>query len=121
MRIFKVLVVLAALTAISLGPASAQSPCPANTLCFYADDYFEGTVIATVTGPTWEWVPLASSLNDTMSSWINNTAYDATWSVDAFGSGTRYCLKAGSFNAKLIDTRDNQMSSYRVWGNANVC
>lgn len=110
---------MAGLTVSATGASAAASDCPANTLCFFADINYGGTVYL-ATGSTGTWYNVGS-FNDQMSSWINNSTHDALWSVDANGGGSTYCLNSGSHNAQVISSRNDLLSAYYIYLSNAIC
>jgi len=100
--------------------AASATTCNANTLCLYEDINYGGAMLPFL-GPTGGWVFVGNSFNDLMSSWINNLAYDARWSVDINGGGATYCLNSGSQNAQVISSRNDLLSAVIVYSNNAIC
>ena len=120
-----VVVLASALLALtsSVGLASsataAASDCPSTSLCFFQDINYSGDIyLDTGTQGSWHYVYW---FNDQMSSWINNSAYDARWSVDASGGGATYCMNSASQNAQVISSRNDLLSAYFIYFSNAIC
>lgn len=113
-------IALAGILGGATSASAAASDCPANTLCFFADGNFTGTMYS-VSGPQGTWVNVPGWFNDQMSSWVNNLAYDARWSVDPSGGGSTFCMNSGNTNPQVISSRNDLMSAYYIYFSNAIC
>lgn len=107
----------------SIEPA-AYDDCSSGYVCFFQDKSYSGRMLqfhdTGLRGDMRDY-----SFNDQMSSWRSRRALDARWYYDYNGSGTSRCIESGAANsdvgAGLLNTDNDEMSSFRIYTDDNRC
>lgn len=110
-------------TMASLVPM-AYEDCASGYLCFWTDKSYGGRRLQFLdTGLRSNMADY--SFNDQMSSWRNRRGLDARWYYDTSGNGTSRCITSGAANSDVgaggLNFDNDEMSSFRIYGNATTC
>lgn len=110
-------------TMASLGPM-AYEDCAATYVCFWeGKDYTGRRLQFHDTGLRSDMRDY--SFNDQMSSWRNRRGLDARWYYDYSGNGTSRCIESGTSNSDVgsgaFNFDNDEMSSFRIYGNDSSC
>ncbi|NHC16335.1 peptidase inhibitor family I36 protein [Motilibacter deserti] len=105
---------------VSLGVA-AYSDCPNNYVCLFEDPSWGGRIVRWYVANTAISDLGIYTFNDRMSSWVNNSPYDARWFYNGSYGGTTRCMNAESGSAASLGGDDNEASSFRIYTDAVAC
>lgn len=110
-------------TMASLG-AMAYEDCASGYLCFWENQGYGGRRLQFLdTGLRSSMADF--SFNDQMSSWRNRRGLDARWYYNTGGDGTSRCITSGAANSDVgaggLNFDNDEMSSFRIYGNATSC
>ncbi|NHC47599.1 peptidase inhibitor family I36 protein [Motilibacter aurantiacus] len=104
----------------SLGPA-AYSDCPNNYVCLFENASWGGRLIRWYNANTAISDLGLYTFNDELSSWVNNSPYDARWFYNSSYGGTTRCMNAESGSPSSLGGDDDKASSFRVYTDAVAC
>lgn len=105
--------------AAGVGVSASVADCRAGWICLYQDANYSGRML--------HWSKPGTKLdhlrdydfNDKMSSWVNNSRFDAMWYGDSSMGGQRHCI--ASFSRTAHVNPGDSASSFEIFTDDRAC